>query len=566
MTTKTACPQCRANGRDSSGDNLTVFPEGNTYCHACGYKGYSLIDYTGEKMEKEEATPMKDFSWAKSLPHGTDPKRLVASSVAVDYGVRAEMSELSGLPRAIYYPYYNGDTITGYKVRVLDRPKAAAFSVVGKISGLFGHNPLAKGFGNLLITEGEEDCLAAKTILNSGIPSDCDVVSLPNGAGLDKTTMSELDWIKGYKNVFVCLDNDEVGRAATEKVASWLAQSVNVRVVNLDKEYGKDASDYLVHGYGAEFKKAIKASKPYMPVGILNGDELSLDDLLTPEEEGYPIPYGGLNKALHGLRKGEIVTICADSGIGKTTFSRELAKSLIEQGCGVAMIALEDQLKVTAKSLIALDMNIPLNTFRFRPPSKSECQPSFDKLIAGGSTFFYKHEGTIDNATLLSTLASYARSRTVDFIILDHIGVALAGTENSRLGEAKAIDILMNKLASLVVETGVGVILVAHLKRAADGIAHPEGREIKLTDLRGSAALEQYAFAVIGLERDQQAEEEADNNKVRVRLLKNRVFGRTGVVDKLLYDPPTGRLNNAPVPPPIVLDELETMLTGVIEA
>jgi twinkle protein len=553
MTYKTACPECRASGRDRSGDNMTVFDEGNTYCHACGYKGRieeeTIITDSATAVGESETVVGEWFTLdsIEDLPIGSNPARGISKSVAQTYGTRIACDEYSGKPSHVFYPYYSGDDIVGWKMRDLDKAKKFSFGIIGKPTGLFGQNPQAKGFGNLLITEGEEDCLAAKEMLSSGLSTECDVVSLPNGATFDKKTMAEHEWIKGYKNVFVCMDNDEPGKAVAEKLGSWLCPSTHVRVVELDKTYGKDASDYLVRGFTPEFKKAIKASKQYQPLGILNGDELNLDDLLAPEEEGYPIPFRGLNKALHGLRKGEIVTVCADSGIGKTTFSRELAKSLIEQDCGVAMIALEDQLKVTAKSLIALDMNIPLSEFRFRPPTKSEAQPSFDKLIAKGSTYFYKHEGTIDNNKLLTTLASYARSRTVDFIILDHIGVALAGTESSRMGEAKAIDILMNKLAALVVETGVGIILVAHLKRQADGVVHEEGREIKLTDLRGSAALEQYAFAVVGLERDQQAEEEVDNNKVRVRLLKNRVFSRTGVVDRLIYDPSTGRLNNPPL-------------------
>jgi twinkle protein len=553
---KTQCPACAEEGRDRSGDNLTVYDDGGSHCFACGYNTQAW-EKQEEMVEKPKKSVTTDIT---GLPVASTGKRGIHHSIYEMYGVRTSHNEETGAVEKIYYPHYNGaGEIVGYKERNLTKPKKEAFLTAGDRSRMFGRNtPGASAGHRLLVTEGEEDALAAKHMLTIGIvPQDIVVVSLPNGASLDKATTSQLDYFKGFKTVHLCLDNDGAGKSATEEIAAWLSQSTMVKVVDLPVKFGKDASDFLQGGHTMEFLKAIKYAKQYMPLGIVNGDELKLDDLLTAEEEGYPIPFRGLNSAIHGLRKGEIVTICADSGVGKTTFSREIAKSLIEQELGVATIALEDQLKVTAKSLIALDMNIPLNEFRFKPPPKSECQPSFDKLIAGGNSYFYKHDGNLDNASLLTTLSAYARSRTVDFIILDHIGVALAGTENSRMGEAKAIDILMNKLASLVTETGVGIIIVAHLKRQTDGVVHEEGREIKLTDLRGSAALEQYAFAVVGLERQQQAEDEEDNNKVRVRLLKNRVFGRTGVVDKLLYVPTTGRLINMPLPPPIILGEEE---------
>lgn len=556
---QTVCPECREEGRDRTGDNLCVFPEGNTYCNACGYKGF--VDAIGVSMPRESKLEYLDkhsTDWGvkvgelKDYPLGNETSRKVGPVVLKSYGVRHSVNVETGEISSVFYPHYEGEEIVGYKERKLGTKD---FVCKGDRSTLFGRNPSTKGMGRLLITEGEEDCLAAKQMLTVGcVPQECDVVSLPNGAAVDKVTKAQLDFFKGYKRVYICLDNDEVGKKAAKEMASWLAASTEPRIVELPTKYGKDASDYLTDGSEAEFRAAVGKAKAYLPDGIVNGNTINIEDLLKPREEGYPYPFTGVNNYLHGLRKAEVVLVTADSGVGKTTFVREINKGLIEQGHGVANIALEDQMEVTMQSLIALDMNIPLSEFMFHPPTKSEIQPSFDKLIAPGNAFFYAHKGNVDSKILLDTLTAYSRSAQVDFIILDHIGVALAGTENSRISEAKQIDILMNKLANLVKETGVGIIVVAHLKRATDGQVYEHGREVKLTDLRGSAALEQVAFAVIALEREQQAEEEEDNNKVRARVLKNRVFSRTGVADHLLYIPETGRMVNRPIPIPVELE------------
>ena len=46
---------------------------------------------------------------------------------------------------------------------------------------------------------------------------------------------------------------------------------------------------------------------------------------------------------------------------------------------------------------------------------------------------------------------------------------------------------------------------------------------------------------VIGLERNQQSESEANQTKIRV--LKNRFSGETGLASTLFFDNKTGRLN-----------------------
>jgi twinkle protein len=102
--------------------------------------------------------------------------------------------------------------------------------------------------------------------------------------------------------------------------------------------------------------------------------------------------------------------------------------------------------------------------------------------------------------------------------------------------ERKDIDILMTKLASFVKETGVGVIAVVHLKR---GKNYNEGDSIALTDMRGSASIEQLSFNVLGLERDQQDQQQ--KLYAQMRSLKCRITGETGEADRLKWNVQRGQ-------------------------
>ena len=132
-----------------------------------------------------------------------------------------------------------------------------------------------------------------------------------------------------------------------------------------------------------------------------------------------------------------------------------------------------------------------------------------------------------------------ARGCNCDYIVLDHVSIVVSGIDDG--DERRIIDNLMTKLRSLVEELDIGMILVSHLKRPNGERGHEEGAKTSLAQLRGSAAIAQLSDMVIGLERNQQAEENAHVTTVRV--LKNRWSGVTGVCCKLSYDTDTGRMN-----------------------
>ena len=66
-------------------------------------------------------------------------------------------------------------------------------------------------------------------------------------------------------------------------------------------------------------------------------------------------------------------------------------------------------------------------------------------------------------------------------------------------------------------------------------------------ELRGSQAIAQLSDIVIGMERDQQHENEEVRNTTTVRVLKNRYTGETGPACWLAYDRTTGRLTEVAI-------------------
>ena len=134
-----------------------------------------------------------------------------------------------------------------------------------------------------------------------------------------------------------------------------------------------------------------------------------------------------------------------------------------------------------------------------------------------------------------------AKALDCKWVFLDNLSILVSGQEDNG-DERKSIDILMTKLRSLVEETGIGLLLVSHLRRPSGDKGHEDGREVSLSQLRGSASIAHLSDSVIALERNQQADDPVEANTTTLRILKNRYTGDTGIATHLHYDNQTGRM------------------------
>ncbi|MCT4534410.1 DnaB-like helicase C-terminal domain-containing protein, partial [Halodesulfovibrio sp.] len=157
--------------------------------------------------------------------------------------------------------------------------------------------------------------------------------------------------------------------------------------------------------------------------------------------------------------------------------------------------------------------------------------------LGNGKVWLFDHWGSTDIDNLMAKLRYMLVGLGVDFLILDHISIVVSGLDTIGEGERRMLDVLMTRRRSLVEETGKTIIAITHLKRSDK--KYNEGGQVSLTDLRGSASIEQLSDVVVALERDQQGE---NPNQAVIRTLKSRPTGRTGLADTIQYNPDTGRL------------------------
>lgn len=512
------CEQC------GSSDAKAVYSTGTAYCFSCNKFFPSDGDSTTGRRQRV-AQGLTDSGSIKALG-----KRKINEDTCRKYGYRVGKYKNRSVHIA---PYYNHDgQLVAQHLRTPDKD----FSWLGEAKKLqlFGQHLWRSNGKRLVITEGEIDCLSVAQVFNLKWP----VVSVPNGAqSAVKYIRQNLEWIDSYDEVVIAFDNDEPGREAASECATLITPG-KAKIANWSPY--KDANDMLQDGKGHKIAEVIFGAKQYRPDGIVAGSELSLEYLQADEQYmSYEMPYPELSKKLKGLRKGEITLLTAGSGIGKSTAAREIAYHMLtEHNLKIGYVALEESVKKSALGFMAIKLNVPMGDLFLDKEivSKEQFEQAYQDLIASDRLYFYDHFGSLESENLVSKMRFLATGLGVDFIILDHISIVVSGIEDG--DERRIIDNLMTNLRSLVENTGVGMILISHLK-VPRGTAHEEGGQVSINDLRGSGSLKQLSDNIVGIERNQQGE---DPDISQIRLLKNRLFGFTGLCDTLKYNAETGRL------------------------
>lgn len=431
-----------------------------------------------------------------------------------------------------YFPYTNADgEVVAAKVRPV---KEKAFHTEGnwKEATMFGQQLFPKGGKYVTVVEGEFDCLAAYQMLGSKYP----VISIRNGAASAvKDCQANYEYINSFDNIVICFDGDAPGKEAAKKVAELFGSKA--KVFKPDPDY-KDACEWSAESKEAQFVQRWWAAEAFIPDGLINGKDL-WEELRKPKQlPDASWPYVKLNDMMAGLRKRELITIAAGTGQGKSTFLRQLIHHLLmTTNDNIGMAFLEESPERTALGIMSIEAGKPLHLPQVTY-TEEELKRSYDATMGTGRCVLFNHFGSLDPDNVLNRLRYMVKGQNCQWIVLDHYQMILSGMDTD---ERKGLDMLLTKLRTFVEETGVGLFGISHTRRQ-QGQGLENGAEISLSSLRGTQGISQLSDAVIGLQRDQQDDDEKKRNTTELRLLKSRFTGETGPAGYLYFDKSINRL------------------------
>jgi twinkle protein len=532
-------------GESSKGYNIHA--DGHAFCFSCNKR----FNNVGEAKMEAKIVDIQN-KVASTGDYGSIGDRRISENTARKY--RTKIKTNGSIISHHYYEYYNAEgSHIATKIRQVDGKRIWSQGDMGDAL-LFGQNLFKSGGKYITIVEGEIDAMSVYEMLGSKWA----VVSIKNGVqSAVQNCKQHLEYLNSFENVVVCFDTDKPGIEASQKVAQ-LFEPNKCKIVRLDH---KDPNEYLKMGKAKEFVQDWWSAESYTPAGILNLAKLG--DSLYEEEycETIPYPWSAMNEKTYGMRTGELVTFTSGAGMGKSSIMRELMHHILRNSNdNIGILALEESTKNTAFNIMSVEANERLYIKEIRNQFSKEQLHKWQKDTIGSGRFFaFDHFGSISNDEILSRVRYMAKSLDCKWIFLDHLSILVSGQDEG--DERKSIDVLMTKLRSLVEETGVGLLLVSHLRRPTGDLGHENGKEVTLSHLRGSASIAHLSDSVIALERNQQADDEVIACTTTIRILKNRYTGETGVSCYLHYDKKSGRMSQIDNP---FEDEFNNQAQGVI--
>lgn len=510
------CPEC------GSSNNLGRWSDGHAYCFGfnCGYKEPPAEGYQAPPRS-ESSEKLKPL--LRDLEYRGLSKRRITEDTAKHW--RYGTTTFDGRPCQVATYYDRDGRAVCQKVRFPDK----TFRLLGDTSNipLYGEWLARDGGKMIIVTEGEIDALSVSQAQGLKWPA----VSVPNGAqGAAKVIRKRIEFLERFERVVFMFDMDEPGQEAAKECAALLSPG-KAYIASLPL---KDANEMLQAGRAADITSAAWSAKAYRPDGIISIDEI-MEEAKKPIERGLPWCFPSLTEFTYGRRLSEVYAVGAGTGVGKTDFlTQQIAFDVTELRETVGVIFLEQKPVESAKRLAG-----KLAGRRFHIPDAGWTNEELEKSLSvlRSKVYFYDSFGSSDWDVIKGKIRYMAVSLGIRLVYVDHL-TALADTSR----EKESLEEIMKEMAGLANELNIIITFVSHLA-TPDGKPHEEGGRVTIRHFKGSRAIGFWSYFMFGLERNQQADDEAERQTTTFRVLKDRYTGNaTGRTIQLGYDETTGRL------------------------
>lgn len=416
----------------------------------------------------------------------------------------------------IVFPYIspNGD-LEHLKYRNMKEKKF--FSSAGTAPCLFGWQAISDDDREVILTEGELD---AMTVRQCGHAS----LSVPIGGGKGNKQQwieYEYDRLERFDVIYLCLDTDKVGVAATNEIAERLGRH-RCKLIELPK---KDANEVLMSGITFDFGEACRCAKSLDPPELKKlkdfESEIMEEFNLPDEQKGMKLPW----KKTYGtirLRGGEVSIWAGINSHGKSLALSHVVVDGVSQGHKFCMASMEMPPKRLGKKMFQQITSVGLPSAKYGAKAAE---------FMGESIFVYNGYGRQKASKILGVF-EYARKKYgVDHFVIDSL--AKCGfAEDDYNGQKQYVE----EVCEFALMHNVHVHIVVHIKKLEN-----EDKVPGKFDVKGTGAITDMADNCFLVWRNKKKEQKIKEGKADENMLMkpdqiiNCVKQRDTGVEPIIY-------------------------------
>ncbi len=253
---------------------------------------------------------------------------------------------------------------------------------------------------------------------------------------------------------------------------------------------------------------------------LANYEHLKLLKTDKQAASGQPTGFSDLDKVLVGMGEGDLILVGARPGMGKTSFTMNIATKVAQQSKKTVCVF---SLEMSAEQLVSrmLSSEALIDSYAIRSGNLSG--EDWEKL-ARASSMLSECEILIDDSAGITAggmRAKLRRVKNLGLVVVDYL--QLMQTDRHHDNRVNEVGEISRNLKLLAKDLKVPIICCAQLSRG------PESRTDKrpmLSDLRDSGSIEQDADVVMFLYRDEYYDtadkKEGIQNTAEIIVAKNR--------------------------------------------
>lgn len=531
VISKGYCSDC------GSDDNLVTYGDGHRYCYTpgCGKKSSVNLDGSESTTPRKKETKVQP---SNAVPFTTEhmPAGLTARGLSKEtlskFGYFVHKESGKALQVAPYYSqagqfayqkYRDKDKNFWFTQLSDDAPKTRDLQLFGQ------HVWGEKHDKKVVITEGEIDAMSVAQAMKWKVP----VVSIVGGAdSAEQSLKANYRWLDRFEEIILWFDNDEPGQKVVPESASLFTPG---KVKTIKVEGFKDASELLQQGKDGEIYSAVWGASVWAPEGIVNAKDCGedFDKPAAIKLANYPWPI--INEKTRGILAKEVIYLVAGTGVGKTTHIVEIQNQLLEEGVKFGVMRFEDDRQKAMLDVMSRRVGRRLHLEAIDKPDSAYLKSLHAETFKSGLMEMFDPE-TADWSFdgILGYIRYMAKALDCKVVFLDPLSFIVAAVNTTN--QVQALDHVAYKFSQAAKQLGINLIVTHHLNRG-EGKAFEEGGEISLKNIRGSAGIANFSMGVFGFERNQQGQRP---DLARIRGLKHRFSGWTGIGDTLKWDPDKG--------------------------